>query len=145
MQREAAERPDAYPSCRMFGTLPAYGFYFRHVRNVRFHNVDLRFEHDDHRPALIFDDVHDLSIFNFDAQSTPSTPALIRLRQVDGVLIHGSRPREMAGPLLRIEGDKSANIRLIGNDLKQVGRIADLGDEVPPSALFLPSDPDDHN
>jgi hypothetical protein len=141
--REVAERPDAYPSCRMFGTLPAYGFFCRHVRNVRFHNVDLRFAHDDHRPALVFDDVRDLSIFNFDAQSTLSTPALIRLRQVDGVLIHGSRPREMAGPLLRIEGHESANIRLFGNDLTRVGRVADIGEEVPPGALFLRSDHDD--
>ena len=141
--REVPEQPDAYPSCRMFGTLPAYGLFCRHLRNVRFHNVDLRFAHDDHRPALICDDVHDLSIFNFDAQSTSRTPALIRLRQVDGVLIHGSRPREMSGPLLRIEGDKSANIRVIGNDLMRVGRVADVGEEVPPGALFLPSGPTD--
>ena len=54
-----------------------------------------------------------------------------------------ARPREMAGPLLRIEGDESANIRLVGNDLTRVGQVADVGEDVPPGALFLPPGRDD--
>ena len=45
--REIPEKPAAYPSCRMFGTLPAYGFFVRHAKQISFRNVDLSFEHDD--------------------------------------------------------------------------------------------------
>lgn len=134
--REVPERPEAYPSCRMFGTLPAYGFYCRHVRNLRFHNVDLGFSNDDHRPAMIFEDVQDLSIFSLDAQCTASTPAAIWLRQVDGALIHGCRPRKMAGPLLQIDGGRSANISLIGNDFSRVGKIVRIGEKTVDGVVF---------
>jgi hypothetical protein len=38
-RRRAPERAESYPSHSMFGTLPAYGFYCRHVQNLVFHNV----------------------------------------------------------------------------------------------------------
>jgi hypothetical protein len=134
--RKVPERPEAYPSCRMFGTLPAYGFYCRHARNLRFQNVELCFANDDHRPAMVFEDVRDLSISGFDAQSTPSTPAVIWLKQVDGALIHGCRPRETAGPLLRLDGDKSTGISLINNDFGRVAEVVRIGEDVPRNAVF---------
>ncbi|MBN2473382.1 MAG: right-handed parallel beta-helix repeat-containing protein [Pirellulales bacterium] len=134
--REVPERPEAYPACRMFGTLPAYGFYCRHVENLRFHNVELRFDNDDHRPAVVCEDVQDLNVFGLDAQSTPSTPAVIWLKQVDGALIHGCRPRQTAGPWLRLDGARSANVSLINNDLSRVGEVVRIGKEVAREAVF---------
>mgnify|MGYP000976194718 CR=1 FL=1 len=46
-----------YPEGTMFGVLPAFGFYARHVAELAFSNLHLRWEVEDHRPAMVFDDV----------------------------------------------------------------------------------------
>jgi len=66
--RKIPERPDAYPESTMFGTLPAYGFYCRHVKGLRFTNVKLRTETPDARPAVVLEDVQDDIISGLDAK-----------------------------------------------------------------------------
>ncbi len=41
----------------MFGELPAWGFFVRHVDGIRFKNVHLSLEASDFRPPFVFDDV----------------------------------------------------------------------------------------
>lgn len=55
--KKVPEKADSYPEFSMFGVLPAYGFYIRHVKNLRLSRVDLEFAGTDHRPALVLDDV----------------------------------------------------------------------------------------
>ncbi len=50
-----------YPEFTMFGELPAWGFYLRHARGVRFENVTLRLTSGDYRPALVADRVQGLA------------------------------------------------------------------------------------
>jgi hypothetical protein len=51
------EKEAAYPEFNMFGkTIPAYGIYARHVRDVRFDNVQVSAAQPDARPAKIFID-----------------------------------------------------------------------------------------
>jgi hypothetical protein len=51
------EKEAAYPEVNMFGkTIPAYGIYARHVRDVRFENVQVSAAQADARPAKIFID-----------------------------------------------------------------------------------------
>ena len=125
--REIPERPEAYPSCRMFGTLPAYGFYVRHAKNIEFHHLDLGFQNEDLRPALVFDDVKDLEIFDLDAESTPLTKALIWFKHVDGAFVHGCRPPSMVTTLLQVDGDRSNNITVMNNDMSNVKHALDMG------------------
>ncbi len=56
-EREIPKREDAYPEGDMFGTLPAFGIYARHVRNLRMENVQLVSNTADARPETAFDDV----------------------------------------------------------------------------------------
>ena len=49
-----------YPESDMFGILPSYGFFIRHVKNITFSNVELRLENKDIRPANIFKDIDGL-------------------------------------------------------------------------------------
>ncbi len=51
------EKAEDSPECTMFGVLPAYGLYFRHVNGLKLTNVDLRCAKPDLRPAMIYDDV----------------------------------------------------------------------------------------
>jgi hypothetical protein len=55
--RQIPELPEKYPESSMFGTLPAYGLYCRHVKNLQVHNVQLRSVEPDLRQPVIRDDV----------------------------------------------------------------------------------------
>ncbi|GAB3704830.1 glycoside hydrolase family 28 protein [Spirosoma flavus] len=114
------EKADAYPSGSMFGaTLPAYGFYVRHARNVTFDQVQLRFAKDDQRPALVFDDVEELEIRGLKARTVAQTPELIRLINTQKTTIAESRPTETVASFVSVYGEKSAAIALINNTLSQ--------------------------
>jgi polygalacturonase len=54
--KDVPEAPDKYPEFNMFGPLPAYGFFFRHVRGLRMRNVDLSTDKPDERPAMVMED-----------------------------------------------------------------------------------------
>ena len=54
---DVPEQVEKYPEFSMFGELPAYGFYLRHVDGIRFKDVTLRLAADDFRPAFVTEDV----------------------------------------------------------------------------------------
>src|SRR5215468_3584979 len=62
--REPPEEETAYPEPDMFGDIPAYGFFVRHVKGLEMNNVELRYMKDDFRPAFTLFDVKN-SIFRF--------------------------------------------------------------------------------
>jgi polygalacturonase len=68
MAKEVPELPKQYPECTMFGELPAYGFYARHVSGLRFSNVRLRTAKPDRRRAIVVEDVKELAIEGLDEQ-----------------------------------------------------------------------------
>ena len=135
--REIPEQPEQYPETSMFGILPAYAFYVRHAKNVRFRNVDLGFEKDDLRPALALDDVEDLDVFGLHARSTPSSHSGIWLKQVRGALIHGCRPHDPSKIFVQVNGDCSTNITITNNDLTNVEEAVALGPAVSPNAAYV--------
>jgi polygalacturonase len=51
-----------YPEFSMFGELPAYGFYVRHVNGISMKNIKLTLDDSDFRPAFVFDDVQNLKM-----------------------------------------------------------------------------------
>jgi len=135
--REVPERESAYPSEKMFGVLPAYGFFCRHVNNLRLHQVDLAFDEDDQRPAIVCDDVGGLDVMGLRARVSPAAEAMLRLRQVRGALIHGCPFRETVGTLLRVEGDQTGGVVLMNNDLAGVERPVERAGDVPDGAVRL--------
>jgi polygalacturonase len=64
------EKEAAYPEFNMFGkTMPAYGIYARHVRDVRFINVKTSTVKTDARPAMVFIDAQDVTPAAFVAEA----------------------------------------------------------------------------
>ncbi len=61
-RREIPEVSNKYPENRMFGVLPAYGFYIRHARNIRIKDVRLSIRQKDERSAILLDDVYQASV-----------------------------------------------------------------------------------
>jgi len=56
------EMPDAYPEFSQFKELPAWGFYLRHATDITFENVTLTAEKRDYRPAIVMDDVKNMTL-----------------------------------------------------------------------------------
>jgi hypothetical protein len=56
------ERVGDYPEFSMFGELPAWGLYVRHVEGLTLRNITLHLAAADYRPAFVFDDVRDLKV-----------------------------------------------------------------------------------
>jgi len=131
------ENENKYPEYRMFGDLPAYGFYVRHAENIRFNHVEVSFDKPDHRPALVCDDIKELKLFDFDAQSTSQTKSLIILKNTDGDLIHACRPQKTETAFLYVEGEKTKNISLINNDLRRVKTILQKTKDLPETAVQI--------
>jgi polygalacturonase len=69
---EVPEKEDAYPEPGMLGTLPTYGFYFRHVNRLEMSHVEVHPKTPDARPAIYTDDVHRADFFAITAPTTPT-------------------------------------------------------------------------
>jgi len=83
------ECADNYPESKMFGVLPAWGFYCRHAEGVNFENVTIRLKGKDYRPALVCDDVQNLQLDGFHVLSAGKEP-VIYLNEVQGAVIRNS-------------------------------------------------------
>ena len=87
--REPPENEAAYPEPSMFGTLPAYGFYLRHARNVTLRDVEVGFTKEDLRPAFALHDVTDVHFDHVRARLAPGVPFGL-FRDVRGLSGHDS-------------------------------------------------------
>lgn len=130
------EREDAYPTSTMFGELPAFGLYFRHVRGLRLSGMQLRTAAPDARHAVVGDDVEHLEIDGLDTTSTAGTPAIVRLQNGRGVLIRGARPIGPAEEFLRLTGPETRDVVLLGNHLGSVRRPVVTGPGVLPGSVM---------
>jgi len=134
-EASVAELPAKYPDSIMFGKLPAYGFYSRHVEGLTFRDVDLSFEQDDHRPALVCDDVENLRVDGLTAQGMPNSQPLIVLDKVRTALIHGCIAPPDVAAFVHLK-NKSDRISVFANDLSSIQQPFAF-DEITPQASLL--------
>ena len=67
------ELPTSYPEPSIFGILPAYGFYARHVKGLEVKGLSIGFEKEDTRHAIVLDDVADASFEDLSLQTAKET------------------------------------------------------------------------
>lgn len=132
--RNPTERPEAYPEYNMFGVLPGYAFYCRHVKNLRFVNTQVALEHEDLRPALVCDDVDDVRLTDF--QASNSKPLLL-LRNTRNAWIESSRAPTGNEIFLRLEGKETKDIYVGNNNLRNSKKPVDTATDVPPDAVTM--------
>lgn len=82
---EVPENISDYPEYKMFGKLPAYGIYARHVRNISLFNVRLDYETEDYRPALVFDDVKGLVLSDLNLEKPSGTRPVVDFRNTTDI------------------------------------------------------------
>jgi hypothetical protein len=115
------ELPQAYPQGEMFGVLPAYSLYARHIDGLTINNWRNRWERKDLRPAAIFDDVRDLQVLGFDARGAVGPEPLILLRDVGNALVESISAGQPGALLLQAEGADTGNIAVVAGDQPHYG------------------------
>jgi polygalacturonase len=129
------EFPEGYPEATMFGKLPAYGLYCRHVRGLTLSGLRLETDAPDGRHALALDDVQDANISDLTCAHARGAAPLVGLLQTRNLLIRGCQPKAAAGVFLRLAGKDTAGISLIGNDLSHIGTVSEFGEAAPADSL----------
>lgn len=83
------EDEKAYPEPRMFGVIPAYGFFIRHVKGLELSDVEVSYLKEDFRPPFLLENVSQAELYNVKGQHAPGVATLV-LKDVDGVKVHDS-------------------------------------------------------
>jgi polygalacturonase len=78
---EPPEKEIDYPEPDMFGEMPAYGFFVRHVKDLEMNDVEVSYLKDDVRPAFVLADVNGADFHHVKAQraANGSTFSLINV------------------------------------------------------------------
>ena len=131
------EKVATYPSHGMFGVLPAYGFYVRHVENVRFHNIDVSLAKKDTRPAFVFDNVRGLDLTGILGELCESADTLIKMNNIQNGLIHSCRAKHPGKTFLRISGMQTRQVTILNNDFSNVKDAVKCMSDVVAKAVFV--------
>ena len=82
------ERETNYPEPSMFGDMPAYGFFARHVQGIDFNNVTVNYVDAEMRPPFVLEDVASAKFNNVTGHRTAMVPMFV-LRNVSDFNTHG--------------------------------------------------------
>jgi len=135
-RRAVPENADKYPEYAMFGTLPAYAFYCRHVKGLRLRNIVTRFDGAEERPALVCDDVEGLDLADSAFAGAAEGEPAIRFADVRDAFVHGCRTPAAVQTWLQVTGGASGRITVMGNDLQRAAKAVDATAGVPDGAVF---------
>jgi len=83
---EPAENERGYPEPSMFGPLPVYGFFVRHVAGLTVERMKVGFAAAEARPAVWIEDAVDVNVNQFEAQQVPGAMRMV-LREVRGLTV----------------------------------------------------------
>jgi hypothetical protein len=87
--RVPPENEKGYPEPAMFGDMPSYGFFVRHMKGLEMNNVEVSVLKEDLRPAFVLDDVKGVELNNVKAQTAPGVSTFV-LKNVENFLVRNS-------------------------------------------------------
>ena len=111
VSRPVPERKREYPDAARFRNLPAHGLYCRHVTRLQVDRTALIVDAPDARPALVLDDVREVTVKKLVATAPPGATPVVWLRSTQDCLLDGIRSPE-AATLARLSGPETARIRV---------------------------------
>lgn len=79
-----AEHEKDYPEPDSWKTLPSYGFFIRHVKNLKMHDVQISYLKDDYRPPFILDDVEGAILYDIQAEKKFDASSIV-LKNVEDI------------------------------------------------------------
>jgi polygalacturonase len=132
------EMEGRYPDATMFGDLPAYGLYCRHVVGLTLDGMDLRVVRPDARPAMVLDDVRAVAVRAVHAMPPAGGGPTLWLHSVQDVTVENAGPHSAVPTVVRVGGGKTSRVRLLGVGSGPGAHPALLVDaDVPATALQL--------
>jgi len=137
---DVPERPTRYPSVAMFGTLPSFGLYVRHARDVTVRNVQLSAEQPDVRSALVADDVTGLQVVGINGRPAEGEAPAVWLNNVRGGIVETSTATDAGRTILRLTGEGTERITL-GGPAAWTPESIHRSYEVAPTAVALATGP----
>jgi len=135
VKRKIPDHETGYPEARMFGRLPAYGLFCRQVKGLNLHEVELNAGDSEERPAIFCDNVNKLQISGLSSTPTSRDQPVIRLNQTNQACIQGSTAPPGTNAYLDVQGDQTAQIVLMNNNLIASKKMVSSGDDVPDKAI----------
>lgn len=103
-ERVPPEEEAKYPEPGMFGAMPSYGFFFRHVAGLEMDHVKIDYVQPEARPAFVLDDVQDARFDHLNVGRGTDTAPLFDLHDVTDFAVQGSRAIDdtrVPGPVVR--------------------------------------------
>jgi hypothetical protein len=135
--RKIPEVEQAYPEARMFGRLPAYGIYCRHVKGLRLRHVEFKSAAGEARPAIFCEDVNDLEVGGLRSTLIAGTQPVVKLVQTRHACLHDCSAPAGTQAFLELEGDQTEHVVLMNSDLGAADQAVRAGDTVPERAVTL--------
>ena len=125
------ELPFIYPENVMFGPLPAYGIWARHVTGLSVSNVSLSYLAEDTRPAVVLDDVRDSVFQDVTAQTASGVPVFVEVTNTK------KRPADLEYvPNLPYSTDTVTNVTLPPGLAVQQATVNRPAPGTPPDMLY---------
>ena len=134
---DVPELIERYPDCHKFGRLPAYGFFCRHVRGLRFDNVRLNTQETDDRHGFYGEDLEDFTLDRVAFPRAPNAEARIRLKDVRRARVRGCTVQGPVDTLVKVEGAGSRDIVVTENHLPEASKTVYATEEVPCSVIAV--------
>jgi len=158
------EKIDMYPESVMFGPLPAYAMFIRHVENLTLSNLnisyapnfwrlttdvyrDIKWPQADEAPshsepavaghAIFAEDVHGLAIDGLRAQPSTDGAAILRFVDVRDAQLRGFLPHGPSDLLLEVAGKNSSGIYIDPSARQASAKPVSLLEGVDPSAVIV--------
>jgi polygalacturonase len=95
------EAENSYPEFSMFGELPCWGFYARHVTGVTIKNLKLVNKKDDYRAALLINDADKIALRNLTVTAVAPDPVLFF-----------NQAKQLQLKKIKIESESSLSIKI---------------------------------
>jgi hypothetical protein len=132
---EVPELIDKYPEATMFKELPSYGFFVRHVSDIKLGDVRLALASPDLRHALFCDNVSNVEIESFNAEFSKGAESSLNFDQVRKASIRNCMPKDETEVFLKVSGKNSERIAIWNNDFSGVKEVFQKGEEVREDAV----------
>jgi hypothetical protein len=135
VDRAIPEVPKGYPEARMFGRLPSYGLYCRHVTGLRLKGIEFGAVASEARPAIVCDDVKSLEIDGLRAAAVESGQPVVKLIQTRNAFLRGCTAPRATSVFLEMQGDQSDRIALVASELTAAKTAVSVQSNVAPGVV----------
>lgn len=92
LDQAVPENEEDYPEGTMFGILPSYGFFIRHVQDIRMSNITIRTKQEDNRPGIVINNVQRFRLSDLDIQTYKNSKGSISIKESNQGFIFNNIP-----------------------------------------------------